>query len=81
MPGDSSFRTVRGWDFGLCLFGLGLQESEMKVFKLMLVSLAGLENKIIEPEFARTSEGSVGCRRRLGGMHRYYYREAARSRR
>lgn len=38
----------------------------------------GLENRIIEPEtipFPR--QGAIRCRQRLGGMLRYYYREAA----
>jgi len=37
----------------------------------------GLENKIIEPEFGSVGEGEVGCRERLGGLLRYYYRDAA----
>ena len=38
----------------------------------------GLENEIIRPEFpAFPSEGDVCCRKRLGGLLRYYYREAA----
>ncbi len=38
----------------------------------------GLENKIIEPEFGgRAGEGEVNCRERLGGLLRYYYRDAA----
>jgi transposase InsO family protein len=38
----------------------------------------GLENKIIQPEFAVfPHEGEVCCRQRLGGLLRYYYREAA----
>jgi len=38
----------------------------------------GLENKIIQPEFpVFPSEGAVCCRKRLGGLLRYYYREAA----
>jgi len=38
----------------------------------------GLENKIIQPgnEVGR-HEGDVQCRERLGGLLRYYYREAA----
>ncbi len=37
-----------------------------------------LENKIIRPEFATfPSAGKVHCRERLGGMLRYYYRQAA----
>ena len=38
----------------------------------------GLESRLIEPgpELGRT-EGRVLCRSRLGGMLRYYYREAA----
>ena len=37
-----------------------------------------LENKIIRPEFAAfPSAGEVHCRERLGGMLRYYYRQAA----
>jgi transposase InsO family protein len=38
----------------------------------------GLENKIIQPEFpVFPDEGEVVCRKRLGGLLRYYYREAA----
>jgi putative transposase len=37
-----------------------------------------LENKIIRPEFAAfPSADEVHCRARLGGMLRYYYRQAA----
>ena len=39
----------------------------------------GLENKIIEPDFGLDGEGAlpVQCRKRLGGLLRYYYRNAA----
>ena len=38
----------------------------------------GLGNNIIKPEFAEfPSEGEIVCRKRLGGMLRYYYRDAA----
>jgi putative transposase len=37
----------------------------------------GLENKIIEPEFGSAREGELNCRERLGGLLRYYYRDAA----
>ena len=38
----------------------------------------GLENKIIHPDFSPfPTEGAVNCRKRLGGLLRYYYREAA----
>jgi putative transposase len=37
----------------------------------------GLENKIIEPEFGSAAEGEVNCRERLGGLLRYYHRDAA----
>ena len=37
----------------------------------------GLQNKIIEPEFGKPDEGEVNCRQRLGGLLRYYHREAA----
>ena len=38
----------------------------------------GLENKIIEPDFgSKVEEGEVNCRERLGGLLRYYYRDAA----
>jgi len=38
----------------------------------------GLENKIIRPEFTPfPSEGALKCRKRLGGLLSYYYREAA----
>jgi transposase InsO family protein len=37
-----------------------------------------LENKIIRPDFAALPPaGKVHCRMRLGGMLRYYYRQAA----
>jgi hypothetical protein len=37
-----------------------------------------LENKIIRPDFAALPPaGEVHCRTRLGGMLRYYYRQAA----
>ena len=37
----------------------------------------GLENRIIEPDFGSGGEGEVQCRERLGGLLRYYYRDAA----
>jgi putative transposase len=38
----------------------------------------GLGNKIIRPEFAEfPDEGPINSRKRLGGLLRYYYREAA----
>jgi putative transposase len=38
----------------------------------------GLGNKIIKPEFASfPGSGKIACRERLGGMLRYYYRQAA----
>ena len=37
----------------------------------------GLENKIIEPGFGSVEEVEVYCRERLGGLLRYYYRDAA----
>ena len=38
----------------------------------------GLDNKIICPEFPEfPSHGPINCRERLGGMLRYYHREAA----
>ena len=38
----------------------------------------GLENKIIRPEFAEFPDmGTIRSRQRLGGLLRYYYREAA----
>ena len=37
----------------------------------------GLENKVVEPEFGLEVEGDVSCRERLGGLLRYYYRDAA----
>ena len=38
----------------------------------------GLANKIIRPEFAPfPTVGAINCRQRLGGLLRYYYREAA----
>ncbi len=38
----------------------------------------GLENRLIDPQDEIDSlEGPVACRERLGGMLRYYYRDAA----
>jgi len=38
----------------------------------------GLANKIIHPEFVTfPTTGAVNCRQRLGGLLRYYYRDAA----
>ncbi|MDG2126142.1 MAG: integrase core domain-containing protein [Verrucomicrobiales bacterium] len=37
----------------------------------------GLENEIIEPSFGAAEKGSVNCRERLGGLLRYYHRDAA----
>ena len=37
----------------------------------------GLGNKIIEPDFGSDGRGEVQCRQRLGGLLRYYYRDAA----
>jgi len=38
----------------------------------------GLTNKIIHPEFLPfPTTGAVNCRQRLGGLLRYYYRDAA----
>ena len=37
----------------------------------------GLENKIAEPEVGSAEKGNVNCRERLGGLLRYYDRDAA----
>ena len=38
----------------------------------------GLSNRLIDPsEEVGATEGSIACRQRLGGMLRYYYRQAA----
>ncbi len=38
----------------------------------------GLENRLIEPdESPRHANGEIRCRERLGGLLRYYYRDAA----
>lgn len=38
----------------------------------------GLSNRLIDPsEEVGVTEGSIACRQRLGGMLRYYYRQAA----
>jgi len=38
----------------------------------------GLENKIIRPDFTEfPTHGTINCRKRLGGLLRYYYRKAA----
>jgi putative transposase len=36
-----------------------------------------LANNIIEPEFGSAEKGRVNCHERLGGLLRYYYRDAA----
>jgi hypothetical protein len=36
----------------------------------------GLGNELIE-RFGETGQGRVACRERLGGLLKYYYREAA----
>ena len=37
----------------------------------------GLGNEIIDPDFSSDGEGEVQCRQRLGGLLRYYCRDAA----
>jgi hypothetical protein len=38
----------------------------------------GLDNKFIQPEFEHPNPaGEIKCRKRLGGLLKYYYREAA----
>ena len=37
----------------------------------------GLENKLIEADFGVSEPGELKCRERLGGLLRYYHREAA----
>jgi putative transposase len=37
----------------------------------------GLGNKLIEVKFGVTESGELRCRERLGGLLRYYHREAA----
>ena len=37
----------------------------------------GLDNKIIQPDFEYAGEGEVNCHERLGGLLRYYHRDAA----
>ncbi len=37
----------------------------------------GLANALIEPEASGTDSRAVRCRERLGGMLRYYHRDAA----
>ena len=44
----------------------------MTLMKLMVVALAGWINP---PEGEPAEEGEVGCRERLGGLLRYYYRD------
>ena len=36
----------------------------------------GLENRITEPEFGSAADGELNCRERLGGLLRYYHRDA-----
>jgi hypothetical protein len=36
-----------------------------------------LGNQIIQPGFESAEEGEVNCRERLGGLLRYYYRDAS----
>ena len=44
--------------------------------RALVIRMAG-EKRIIEPELGRAEEGEVNCRERLGGLLRYYYRDAA----
>ncbi len=38
----------------------------------------GLDNRLIDPgQYVGHADGKVECRERLGGMLRYYYRQAA----
>jgi putative transposase len=37
----------------------------------------GLDNELIAPKTASIGAGSVTCRARLGGVLKFYYREAA----
>ena len=37
----------------------------------------GINNELIEPDFERTSEGKVVCKKRLGGLLNHYRRVAA----
>ena len=37
----------------------------------------GIENKLIEPPKFLPAVGHIRCRKELGGMLNYYYREAA----
>ena len=67
------------------------ETGQVNVMKVMVVGLVGWinqqqedgidylreENRIIAPGCESAEEGEVGCRERLGGLLRYYYRDAA----
>jgi hypothetical protein len=60
---------IPGADFGLYFFVKRPQDLPMNATKMIL--------PIIERNFGSEGEGAVQCRERLGGMPRYYHREAA----
>jgi len=37
----------------------------------------GIENKLIEPPDSLPNQGRIRCRKEIGGILNYYYREAA----
>jgi transposase InsO family protein len=65
----------------LILFGEASLERAVREFVLHYNrerNHQSLENKIIQPEFPEFPvKGDLRCRKRLGGLLRYYYREAA----
>ena len=61
-------------EFGMILESVGIEAVRLPHEK----NHQGLRNKIIRPDFAEFPRaGEVLCRERLGGMLRYYYRQAA----
>jgi len=65
----------------LILFGEASLERAVREFVLHYNrerNHQSLENKIIQPEFPEFPvKGDLHCHKRLGGLLRYYYREAA----
>ena len=51
--------------------------NQQQEHRSMRPRITKLQNTIIEPELGSTEEGQVNCRERLGGLLRYYHRDAA----
>ena len=64
----------------MILFGRGTLERALKEWEehyLHERTHQRLENELIDPGDTSQLEGEVQCKERLGGILRYYYRQAA----